>query len=142
MTDVVALLETAGPYLSAVVRAYGAHVVERVQDEAPDAAADATVGLGKRLLARLLRRGQSRPALVEAVADLAANPDDEDFAAAVRAQVRKALAADGELAQQWEQLLADAPPAAGKYAVTVRHAQGVQVGDHNEQTNTFGASSS
>jgi hypothetical protein len=50
----------------------------------------------------------------EAVRDLAANPDDEDFAAAVRAQVKKALAADGELVRQWAQLLAEAQPAAGK----------------------------
>jgi hypothetical protein len=139
MTDVGALLDAVGPYLSAVVRAYGARVLEQVKQEAPDAAADATVGLGKRLLARLLRRPESRPEVAAAVVDLAADPDDADLAAVVRVQVRKALTADGELAQQWAQLLADAGVPVGKYTVTVHDSQGVQVGDSNQQTNTFGA---
>ena len=35
-------------------------------------------------------------------------------------------------------LVDEAGSRTGKYAVTVRDSQGVQVGDHNTQTNTFG----
>lgn len=41
-------------------------------------------------------------------------------------------------AQALMSLLDQAGSRSGKYVVSVRDAQGVQVGDHNTQTNTFG----
>ena len=54
-----------------------------------------------------------------------------------------AVGADGDAdlvaaAQALMSLIDEAGSRAGKYAVTVRDSQGVQVGDHNTQTNTFG----
>lgn len=49
--------------------------------------------------------------------------------------------ADPELvaaAQVLMSLVDEAGSRSGKYAVTVRDSQGVQIGDHNTQTNTFG----
>lgn len=49
--------------------------------------------------------------------------------------------ADAELvaaAQVLMSLVDEAGSRSGKYAVTVRDSQGVQIGDHNTQTNTFG----
>jgi hypothetical protein len=49
--------------------------------------------------------------------------------------------ADADLvaaAQALMSLVDGAGSRSGKYAVTVRDSQGVQVGDHNTQTNTFG----
>jgi hypothetical protein len=49
--------------------------------------------------------------------------------------------ADPELvaaAQVLMRLVDEAGSRSGNYAVTVRDSQGVQVGDHNTQTNTFG----
>ena len=42
------------------------------------------------------------------------------------------------LAEELLTLLGRPGPQAGKYTTDVSHAQGLQVGDHNTQTNTFG----
>ena len=41
-------------------------------------------------------------------------------------------------AQELMSLIDEAGSRSGKYVVAVRDSQGVQVGDHNTQTNTFG----
>ena len=76
------------PYVSAAVGAYGGAVLARVRDDA----ADATVGLGRRLLQRIFgsRAGTGElPAPLEA---LAADPGDGDALAAVRLAIRRVLA--------------------------------------------------
>lgn len=78
-----ALAAEMTPYVSAAVEAYGG----AVRDEA----ADATVGLGRRLLQRVFgRRGEGEP-LPGPLADLADDPGDEDALAAVRLAMRTAL---------------------------------------------------
>jgi hypothetical protein len=134
--DVGVLVSQAYPYLGAVAGAYGGAVLQRLQDEATDS----TVEVGRRLLGRLLGRDESRPAIEAAVTDLGEHPDDEDFQATVRAQVKKALTADPELAAEIGRLLVDAGvPGTAKYAINLAASQGVQIGDGNTQTNTFGA---
>jgi len=87
------------------VGAYGGAVLAKVRDDA----ADATVGLGRRLLQRVFgHRGEGQP-LPGPLADLAADPRDDDALAAVRLAVRKALAADPGLAAEVGSMLAAAP---------------------------------
>ena len=88
--DVASLAAEMTPYMSAAVGAYGGTVLTRVRDEA----ADATVGLGRRLLQKVFgRQGEGEP-LPEPLADLAADPADADAPlAAVRLAVRAAMAA-------------------------------------------------
>jgi hypothetical protein len=107
--DANKISEVAGtvvPYIGGVATAYGAAVLDKVRDDTADATADATVSLGRRLIRRLLRREESRPMIEATVTDLAANPDDEDYQAALRAQIRKALAADPTLADDLHTMLA------------------------------------
>jgi hypothetical protein len=93
------------PYVSAAVGAYGGAVLAKARDEA----ADATVGLGRRLLVRIFgNRAEGEP-LPMPLADLAADPGDEDALAAVRLTVRRALAADPVLAAEVRSMLATAP---------------------------------
>jgi len=93
------------PYISAAVGAYGGAVLAKVRDDA----ADATVGLGRRLLQRVFGpRGEGEP-LPGPLADLAADPRDEDALAAVRLAVRQALATDPVLAAKVRSMLAAAP---------------------------------
>ncbi|MEU7750308.1 hypothetical protein [Micromonospora sp. NPDC049171] len=73
-----------------------------------EVAADATVGLGGRLLRRLLGREESAPMVEAAVMDVAEDPADEDRLAALRLQIRKAAAADSQLAVELSQMLASA----------------------------------
>jgi hypothetical protein len=132
--DIVRTASEVLPYLAAAARAYGGAIVGRVADQSEDAAADATVRLGRRLLRRFVGTPHGDQVAV-AVTDLANHPDDADFAAAVRVQLRKALAADGELARQVAELVASASN--DTYQVTVTHSQGFQIGHHNSQTNTM-----
>jgi hypothetical protein len=91
--------------VSAAAAAYGGAVLARVRDDA----ADATVGLGRRLLQRIFgTNGEAEP-LPGPLGDLAANPQDDDALAAVRLAVRKALAADPVLEADIRSMLAGAP---------------------------------
>jgi hypothetical protein len=98
--DVAQTAAAVVPFVVATAVAYGTQTLDKLRD----VASDATVALGQRLLGRLLSR--DRPALTSAVQDLAAGPADEDAAAAVRLQVRKALADDPALAAEIAGMLA------------------------------------
>ncbi|WP_239118400.1 hypothetical protein [Paractinoplanes ferrugineus] len=93
------------PYVTAAVAAYGSAIAQRVQDGAVDATTDGTARLGRRLLNRILRRGESEPAIAAAVQDVADRPDDADRVAALRSQIRKAIEADTVLAADVATLL-------------------------------------
>jgi tetratricopeptide (TPR) repeat protein len=92
------------PYVSAAVGAYGGAVLSRVRDEA----ADATVGLGRRLLLRFFGGRDDTEPLPAPLAELAADPADRDALAAVRLTVRQMLAADPVLAAEVRAMLAGA----------------------------------
>ncbi|MDI1459304.1 hypothetical protein NHG22_36680 [Streptomyces sp. ATE26] len=106
------LVEQAGPYLTAAVGAYGAVVLTRAQD----AAADATVGLGQRILQSLWRRGdEAGRAELERVVDEAADEQDDVYSAAVLSRLlRRALRDDPGLQEELSALL----PAAGTVTIT------------------------
>jgi hypothetical protein len=68
--------------------------------------------------------------------------DPETWAAPLAKKLTEAGAADDanlvEAARALMELVDAAGTAAGKYNVTIRDSQGVQVGDHNVQVNRFG----
>jgi hypothetical protein len=70
--DVASLAAEMTPYVSAAVGAYGGAVLAKVRDEA----ADATVGLGRRLLQRIFGTKEDGEPLSGQLADLAADPGD------------------------------------------------------------------
>ena len=136
MVDLGVVAQDVVPYLSAAAAAYGGAVVQKVSDAAGDASADATVGLGRRLLRRLFtssRGDQVQAAIVE----LGEQPGDEASVAVLRAQVLKALSQEPQLAQELSQLLAEAGVGRDQYTVKISGSQGFQVGSGNTQTNKF-----
>jgi len=103
--DVASLAAEMTPYVSAAVGAYGGAVLAKARDEA----ADATVGLGRRLLQRVFgsrREGEPLPGPLAALAD---DPADGDALAAVRLAVRQALASDLALQAEIRSMLLPAP---------------------------------
>jgi hypothetical protein len=105
--EMASLAADLTPYVSAAVGAYGGAVLAKVRDDA----ADATVGLGRRLLQRVFgsrREGEPPP---EPLAALIADPDDNDALAAVRLAIRRALADDPGLQAEARSMLATAPVA-------------------------------
>jgi hypothetical protein len=128
--------EVAGavvPFLSAAAGAYGSAVVEKVREEGTEAAADATVAVGRRLLGRFLRSSRSTQ-VAAVVTELGENPGDDAFMTAVFAQVKRALAEDAGLAEEVSAIVAGAPVSGGRFVVTVTGSTGVQVGNNNAQS--------
>lgn len=118
MSELEVLVGDVVPLISGAIGTYGAAVLSRAQD----AAADATVGLGKRMLQRIWHRAPAPKVLEGAVVDLAQAPQDADALAALRLQVRKVLAQDPDLVQE----LAGMLPARG--AVTASGAGAMAAG--------------
>jgi len=120
-----------------ILGALAAGAIKGVGETATTAVKDAYAGL-KRLVARRLA---GRPSAVVALAEH--EQDQETWKAPLGKALAEADAAtDPQVIEAAERLMALVDPAgatAGKYTVDLRGAQGVQVGDHNEQTNTFGA---
>ena len=112
--EVVQLVEQAGPYLTAAVGAYGAAVLPRAQD----VAADATVGLGQRILQAVWhRRDEVGRAELERVVDEAADEQDDAYTRAVLSRLlRRTLQDDPGLREELAALLP--APAAGTVTIT------------------------
>jgi hypothetical protein len=132
--EVVTLAAEVAPYASAAVGAYGGAVLVKVRDEA----ADATVGLGRRVLQRIFGTRGEGEELPVPLADVVADPGDEDAAAALRLAVRKALAADPELRADVAGLLAAggvSVTAAGDRSVAAQAISGIAATGDNPTFN-------
>lgn len=105
--DLVQLATDVTQYVTTAAGAYGGAVLARTQDQA----ADATVGFGRRLAQKIFGVREEGEEVPEALADVIDDPDDGDNQAALRKAIRKALAADAELAEQVGAMLAEAPGA-------------------------------
>jgi len=104
----VSLAGEVSPYVTAAVGAYGGAVLAAVRDEA----ADATAGLGRRMLQRIFGT-RAAGQVPEPLADLATDPGDLDLQAALRVAIARMLTKDHSLAGDLRGMLA------GASAVTV-----------------------
>ncbi|MER5462040.1 hypothetical protein ABT010_15380 [Streptomyces sp. NPDC002668] len=111
--EIVQFVAQAGPFLTAALGAYGAGVLTRTES----AAVEATANVGRHMLQAVWRRRgeEGRAALEAAVQDAADAPEDEDAAAALRQQVKRALREDEELLRELAGLL---PARSGPVTVT------------------------
>ena len=119
-----------------IVTALAAGAASGLQDGASAAVRDAYA----RVMALVKKRFANRPKGELVLAEHQAAPQTRDAPLAVELSAAGAES-DADLvaaAQALMNLVDEAGSRAGKYAVTVRDSQGVQVGDHNTQTNTFG----
>ena len=86
----------------------GEKLAEMVAEKLGDAGFEGAKGVWERLRRAIARE----PAAEVAVRDLAAAPQDADYQAALRVQLKKLLAADKDLAEQLARAL-EAPPQGG-----------------------------
>jgi len=118
-----------------IVAALTAGATAGAGEAATAAVRDAYNGMKRRLTARF----SGRPAAEVALAEHETDP--ETWQAPLAKQlVETGAVADRDLlaaAQQLMALLDETGSRAGKYTVDLRGAQGVQVGDHTRQINTF-----
>lgn len=137
--DVAGLADGVVLYVSAAVAAYGGAVVQKAKDAAVDVSADATVGLGRRMLARLFASNREAQ-VTDAVRELADDPADEAAQLVLRAQVLKALSSDPQLAAELGEMLR-AAGGGDRYQVRISRSSRFQVGSRNMQINVTGQSS-
>ena len=118
-----------------IVTALAAGAASALQDGASAAVKDAYA----RLKALVTRRfaGRAKAELVLAEHQAAPQTWEEPLAAELSAAGAESDADLVAAAQALMSLVDEAGSRAGKYVLTVRDSQGVQVGDHNTQTNIF-----
>ncbi|WP_326824255.1 hypothetical protein [Streptosporangium sp. NBC_01756] len=102
--DAIELANQAMPYVTAAIGAYGLAVLTKTQD----LVADESVNLGRRLLQRFINGAQNKKRIEAAVEDVTDTPDDEDSHAALRGQLKRALAADPDLLKDIAEMLRNA----------------------------------
>jgi hypothetical protein len=123
--------------VSLIVAALAAGAVAGAQNTATEAVKDAYSGLKAAVRRLFARRISGETALERHEAQ------PEAWQGALKAELVEVDAGSDRAAvvaaQQLMTLLDAAGSQAGKYQVDVRGALGVQVGDHNTQTNTFAA---
>ncbi|MFE2836689.1 hypothetical protein ACFXI6_37760 [Streptomyces mirabilis] len=112
--ELVQLVDQAGPAVTAAVGAYGAAVLTRAQD----VAAEATVGLGQRILQLVWRRRDEvgRTELERVVGEAADEQDDAYSTAVLGRLLRRALQDDPGLREELSAMLP--APAAGTVIIT------------------------
>jgi hypothetical protein len=119
--------------ITLIVTALSAGVASALQDDAKAAY--------QRLRDKLKQRFSSRPVGEMVLAQHESAPDT--WEQPLRAELEAAGAGrDTDLvdaAQALMKLIDAAGSRSGKYNVTIHGGQGIQIGDHNTQTNTFGA---
>jgi hypothetical protein len=108
--EAAVLVADATPYVTAAIAAYGGAVLAKVRDDA----ADATVGVGRRLLQRIFGHQAEAEPLPQPLAALAADLGDADALGMLRWTIRQALEADAMMLTEVRSILASAP------GVTVR----------------------
>ncbi|GAA2551622.1 hypothetical protein GCM10010435_22260 [Winogradskya consettensis] len=111
------------------VTAYGVTTLDKFREAVVDRTSDATVALGSRLVDLILGRAGSRQAIEGAIADVAAG--EEDSEAALRLQIRKALAADPDLARDVAALLP-----AGAVHIEASGTRSIAIGTNTGIANT------
>jgi hypothetical protein len=122
--------------ITLIVAALAAGAAAGLKNTASSAVADAYASLKALVSRRVANRPSAELALVKH------ETAPEIWQAPLTAELTEAGAGDEpELvtaAQTLMRLLDEAGTRAGKYTVDARGAQGVQIGDHNIQRNTFG----
>jgi hypothetical protein len=121
--------------ISVIVGALAAGAATGLTDNATSAVKDAYAGLRELVRRRFVARPAAEVALVEH------EKAPEVWRAALAAELEATGAGvDGQIIEAARRVLAlveDSGIPASKYLVDLRGSQGVQVGDRNEQANTF-----
>jgi hypothetical protein len=98
--QIVQIVQFPAPFLPYLLRA-----VKKAAEEVGRKLGAAAWEQAQALWARLRPKVEARPALKEAVADVAANPQDENALVALRLQLRKLLEEDAALREEVTRLM-------------------------------------
>ena len=120
-----------------IVTALAAGAASALQDGTAEAVKDAYARLKALVKKRFAGLGRAKAELTLAEHEAAPQTWEAPLGAELSAAGAEGDADLVAAAEALMRLVDEAGSRSGKYAVTVRDSQGVQVGDHNTQTNTF-----
>ncbi len=100
--EIATIVTDATPYLTAALTAYGTAVLTKARDDV----ADATVGVGRRLLQRIFGHRDEGEPLPVLLGDVINAPGDADTLGALRLAIRRELEADEKMLADVRQILA------------------------------------
>ncbi len=107
MIDIATLTALLSPFLPYLVKAG-----EKAAEEAGQRLGGESWDWVKQIWNKLSPKVEEKPVLKEVVQDVAANPQDEDYQAALRGQLKKLLKEDSTLEAELAQLLKEKPQGA------------------------------
>ena len=107
MIDIAALTALLSPFLPYLLKGG-----EKAAEEAGKRFGGESWDWVKQIWKKLSPKVEEKPALKEVAGDVATNPQDEDYRAALRGQLKKLLEQDSTLAAEIAQLLKEKPQGA------------------------------
>ncbi len=117
--DVAVLAAFLAPFLPKLL-GLGKQAAVKATEVAAGKAGEAAWQQAQALWAKLRPQVEAKPAAQEAAADAAENPDDGDYQAAFKVQLKKILAADAALAREIAAILASEDGAAAGDRINVQ----------------------
>ena len=135
--DIALLVKVLAPALP-LLMGLGQKAIEKGAEKLGEKGAESLVA---KIWHRLQPKVEAKPAAIEAAADVANAPEDEDAIAALRQQLKKILEApeNADLAAEIAKLLAEsAQVTAAKYNVQIKDSNVGAVGDGNTVTLNIG----
>lgn len=137
MPDIETLVKMLAPALP-VLMGLGQKAIEKGAEKLGEKGAEGLVG---QIWQRLKPKVEAKPAAIEAAADVARTPEDEDAIASLRQQLKKILEDPENAALKAEiaKLLDESEEMrGGKYGVVVRDSNVGAIGDKNNVTQNIG----
>jgi hypothetical protein len=104
--ELVTIAAEAVPLAAVAASTYGKAVLAKGWDNV----ADASLRAGLKLLQRVFGRRKDDEELPAVVAEVIDHPDDEDYLAPLKLEIRKAMERDAALAREIAAIVADARP--------------------------------
>jgi hypothetical protein len=135
--DIALLVNLLAPALP-VLMGLGQKAIDKGAEKLGEKGAEGLVG---KMWQMLKPKVEAKPAAIEAAADVAKAPDDEDAIASLRQQLKKILEApeNANLAAEIAKLLAESEEVkGGKYNVQVKDSNVASIGDKNTVTQHIG----
>ena len=133
MIDIAALTALLSPFLPYLLKGG-----EKAAEEAGKRLGGDSWDWLKQIWDKLQPKVEEKPALKEVVADVATNPQDDDYRAALRGQLKKLLEQDSVLARELTQLLQQKPQTIGSSIGNIIAGGDVSVSTGNQTVSQSG----
>jgi hypothetical protein len=103
--EITTLITFLIPFLPTLLKRRGMAVLDKATESAASRIGEAAFSKAEAVWGKLSPKIEANPGVEEAINDVANHPEDEDFQAALRVQLKKLLAMDEELPKEIDRIL-------------------------------------